>query len=135
MAAETITSITEYNSPLAVYGSEMGHQIITSKQTVLLAIDDEGSCCETWDCFFHTATEEFVGAELLGVERAEEALACIGISAAEDLETYEANILHVNIITDRGVLQWTAYNNHNGYYPHGVRVVSQQLKLEDSLQE
>lgn len=40
---------------------------------------------------------------------------------------YEGNTMFVNIDTDRGVLQFVAYNEHNGYYGHSASVTSKQL--------
>jgi hypothetical protein len=39
----------------------------------------------------------------------------------------------VNIDTDRGQLQFVAYNEHNGYYGHNAVVVSKQLTHEECL--
>ncbi len=41
--------------------------------------------------------------------------------------------MFVDLITNRGVLQFTAYNNHNGYYGHDAKVISTQLNHKCSL--
>lgn len=41
--------------------------------------------------------------------------------------------MFVNIQTDRGILQFTAYNRHNGYYGHRAVVSCNQLDYEDYL--
>jgi hypothetical protein len=48
-----------------------------------------------------------------------------------DLDKGEA--VFVNFETDRGTLQFTAYNGHNGYYGHTVYIETQKLKHEVSI--
>ena len=50
-----------------------------------------------------------------------------------DDDDYGDACIFINVNTDRGTLQFKAYNNHNGYYGHMVRVHSEQLKLEETL--
>jgi hypothetical protein len=40
---------------------------------------------------------------------------------------YSGNIMFVNLTTDRGALQFVAYNIHNGYYGHEATVTCKQL--------
>ena len=46
---------------------------------------------------------------------------------------FEGGVMFVNIETDRGVLQFVAYNQHNGYYSHEAKVISKQLNYESNL--
>lgn len=41
--------------------------------------------------------------------------------------------MFVDLITDRGVLQFVAYNEQNGYYGHLAKVESRQLTHEETL--
>ena len=41
--------------------------------------------------------------------------------------------MFVDIVTDRGVLQFVAYNIHNGYYGHEAKVISTQLEHNETL--
>lgn len=86
--------------------------------------------------------DEFVGATLLGLR----VIDTDGKTASEikpdedyrdddfdDSDGRFDNAMFVNIETDRGALQFTAYNNHNGYYGHVARGVSKQLTYQETL--
>lgn len=138
MARETITAVIEYSGGKE-YCREAGFQVVTNEQTITLAIDDESSCCESWGYFLtEDDTEKFVGAELRGVSITdtnrshrtfigynEEGYPGWDADGNEDLDA--GDVMFVDIETDRGVLQFVAYNAHNGYYGHEARVSSKQL--------
>lgn len=136
MAAETILSVQDY-----VGGREAGFRILTSAQTITLAIDDSGQCCESWGYFLtEDDTSKFVGAELRGVaitdtNRSHRVFVTgWGADDGENVEHLdEGDVMFVDIETDRGVLQFVAYNSHNGYYGHEARVSSTQLTAARSL--
>ena len=46
---------------------------------------------------------------------------------------FEGGVMFVNITTSKGVLQFVAYNEHNGYYGHSACVISKQLNHEECL--
>ena len=46
------------------------------------------------------------------------------------IDTEQGDIIFVNLETDKGTLQFTVYNIHNGYYGQEIKIVSQQLNLE-----
>jgi len=71
---------------------------------------------------------DFIGAALSSVEIVNEAL---NSKLLED--DYEGSTMFVNINTNKGLLQFVAYNNHNGYYSHEARVESIQLTHSESL--
>lgn len=137
--AETIRLITEYNGKRAGgWGTEAGYQIHTTEQTITLAIDDEPCCCESWGYFLsEDDLEKFVGAELRGVtitdtNRTGRKFTTEWNDPDDDQHIHidSGDTLFVDIETDRGVLQFAAYNAHNGYYGHEARVQSTQLKHE-----
>lgn len=142
--SEKITEIREYrDTPEGRWGAEAGFQIVTTEQTITLAIDDESSCCESWGYFLtEDDTEKFVGAELRGVRltdtnRSSRQFVKGWDSDRErgdnDVLLDDGEVMFADIETDRGVLQFVAYNAHNGYYGHTARVSSKQLSHEVSL--
>lgn len=144
MGKETIKAVTEFERPEDDdrWNTEAGFDIETTEQTITLAIDNDASCCESWGYFLtEDDTEKFIGAELLGVEitdtnrsnrtfkewdwRKEEP------ENNEDLNA--GDVMFVDIRTNRGILQFVAYNAHNGYYGHEARVSSKQLTHSEVL--
>jgi hypothetical protein len=112
---------TKYNSEYSVSGFE----IITTTQSIKLIMADESQCCEAWGYFWcNDDPQEFVGAALQGVAMVDTALDVIKLEANS---TVEDVAIFVNIDTDRGTLQFVAYNDHNGYYGHQVQVECNQL--------
>ena len=134
---ETITEIREYRKSEGAWSSEAGFQIVTNEQTITLAIDDEASCCESWGYFLtEDDTDKFVGAALRGLRitdtnrSARQFLTGYGEVKGDDrpVEHLDSgDVMFVDIETDRGNLQFVAYNAHNGYYGHQARVSSKQL--------
>lgn len=45
----------------------------------------------------------------------------------------QGGVMFVNILTDKGILQFVAYNCHNGYYGHEATVKSTQLEHSECL--
>lgn len=123
MSKEIIKSIEEVSAD-----DESGYKVVTDKQAVLLMIDNHQSCCENWGYFLSNDNpQEFIGAELLAVNVVDEAL---NVSQVEALNMHEGSTMFVNLETNKGTLQFTAYNDHNGYYGHKARVESTQLNEE-----
>lgn len=137
--SETIRAISDYEGAHD-YGREAGFQIATTDQVITLAIDDEACCCESWGYFLtEDDTSKFVGAALLGVEVTDTNRSTKtfdnDFAGDEDTNVYidDGDVLFVDIRTDRGTLQFVAYNAHNGYYGHTARVSSKQLQHETTL--
>lgn len=108
-----------------------GFQIITDKQTIKLGISDGQSCCERSGYFMsNDEIKEFEGANLIDIAIADTAL---NVKKLESEDLYEPNLMFVNLNTSEGLLQFVAYNCHNGYYGHEAVVVSEQLKHEETL--
>lgn len=110
-----------------------GFQVITDKQTIKLGISNTQQCCENWGYFFtNDDIREFIGSEIFNIEIVDESLNNIEFkNKAGDL--YEGDVMFVNISTNKGILQFTAYNNHNGHYSHEATVISEQLTCRRDL--
>lgn len=118
--AEIIESITD---------NDEGYTIKTSAQVVTLYMEMGQDCCEVPGYFLsEDDTSSFIGANLLGIEIVDEAL-----NKQTAPEIYEGGVMFVNLNTSRGLLQFVAYNRHNGYYGHQASVTSTQLKHEERL--
>jgi len=108
-----------------------GFQVMTDKQLIRLYIDNQSQCCESWGYFWcNDNPQDFVGAELRGVSVTDTALNEALVEAKtfppED-EYFTGGVMFVNLETDRGTLQFVAYNEHNGFYGHLATVESTQL--------
>lgn len=111
------------------YTSYDGYLVITDAQTIRLGIDNSQSCCENWGYFWcNDNTQDFIGAILRDVTITNEALITEKVP-----NTYEGSAMFVNLETDRGTLQFVAYNEHNGYYGHDAIVQCSQLDHSEYL--
>lgn len=114
------------------WSSYDGYQIITDQQTIKIGISDGQSCCESFGCIItNDEIKEFIGAELLGISITDTALNNKKIEELEYLDCGGA--MFVNLETSEGLLQFVAYNSHNGYYGHEAVLVSKQLNCEEGL--
>jgi hypothetical protein len=142
---ETITAIDEvtgYTRPDDAYGSYSGFKVTTDQQAVLLLIDDQQDCCEDWGYFLtEQDTAKFVGAELRGVKLTDTNRGTRQVvrgwssmeAPTDAIELDEGDVMFIDLETDRGPLQFVAYNAHNGYYGHAALVISEQFKHEVTL--
>mgnify|MGYP006374940981 FL=1 len=113
------------------WNSYEGYKIITDKQTIKLGISNEQSCCERSGYFMSEDDfSEFIGANLIDLAITD---TCLNTKKLEEEELYEPDLMFVNLNTDKGLLQFVAYNSHNGYYGHSAVVVSEQLNHEEVL--
>ena len=113
------------------WNSYEGYQIITDKQTIKLGISDGQSCCERSGYFMSEDDfSEFIGANLIDLVITD---TCLNTKKLEEEELYGPELMFVNLNTDKGLLQFVAYNSHNGYYGHSAVVVSEQLNHEKVL--
>jgi hypothetical protein len=114
-----------------------GYAVETDKQIIKLMIDNDSSCCEQWGWFWcNDNPQDFIGAELLDVKLTDDALNEAKFkenNVDPSNEWFEGGIMFVNLETDRGTLQFVAYNEHNGYYGHEARVECEQLKHSETL--
>jgi hypothetical protein len=137
---EKILRIEETSNSIGQRGwcGTEGYAIITDKQTIKLLIDSGQSCCEHYGYFMsEDKFDSFEGATLLDITITD---TCLNTQKLNDEHVgdgkgnlYAGGIMFVNIHTDKGVLQFVAYNEHNGYYGHTAYVISEQLKHEENL--
>lgn len=128
--------------------SKDGFKITTNKQEIFLLIDSDTCCCENWG-YFMTEDEDslnkFIGAAITDITLTDSLLKTIDFQPAGDVDNdifeegktklnmYEGDCMFVNINTNIGVLQFVAYNEHNGYYGHEAVVASNQLTHSTTL--
>lgn len=110
-----------------------GFKIKTDKQVILFLINNRANCCESWG---HFASEDdiqsFIGAKIKDIKLVDDALSSKSIELVRN--GFDAGgVMFVNIETDKGTLQLTAYNDHNGYYSHDAFIISEQLIHEVNL--
>ena len=86
---------------------------------IKLGIDNGQSCCENWGYLMsEDSFEEFIGAQYLSAQVVDSKLATFDLGGV-----YESDCMFVNINTSKGLLQFVAYNEHNGYYSHEAVVI------------
>lgn len=126
---ETILNIKDLDS-----GRSAGYEVVTNLQSIKLHIDNHQDCCESWGWFWcNDKPEDFIGAQLMAVSLTDEALNTKIIADHEADSRDEGGIMFVNLETDRGKLQFVAYNSHNGYYGHTATVECTQMNHEETL--
>lgn len=134
MSNDIITKIEEFDTGPETrgWGGEAGYRIHTNDQVVTLAIGSEQNCCEDWGYLMsEDDVQRFVGSTLLDVEITDTACFNHGLALGSDEDSfYEGEAMFVNVHTSMGLLQFVAYNIHNGYYGHQARVESKQVKHE-----
>jgi len=112
----TIISIDgDHVRKAGIWCSDRGLKIETDKGDVVLLIDDYQACCESWDALFLETPDDitkYIGATILEV------------SDTNDRPIYSyydaGGETQLKIVTNRGVLQYAVYNDHNGYYSHST---------------
>jgi hypothetical protein len=128
---EKIKSIKEINDYKEGYSVYSGYVITTNKQIITLLISNQQSCCENWGYFLsEDDVDEFIGAILKDVTLTDTVL---NTKYLPDYMDEDGGIIFVNLETNKGTLQFTAYNSHNGYYGHEAKVKSIQLSHETCL--
>lgn len=106
-----------------VYGQADGYTIVTDKQIINIGMTMDTSCCESPGYFMSEDNlDEFIGAQLVSVDIVDQYL-----KPEQMVKIYDGGVMFVNFTTDRGVLQFVAYNMQNGYYGHYAVIESEQL--------
>lgn len=109
-----------------------GFDITTDKQIIHIGISDFQKCCEHYGCIItNDEIKDFIGANLQSIIIVDEALNTKNFEEVEKL--HYADTMFVNINTSEGLLQFVAYNAHNGYYSHKAVISSVQLKHDEIL--
>jgi hypothetical protein len=140
---EKITKIEEIREETQKnkFGSivEIGFIIETEKQIIKILIGEDainGGCCErsgyltTNDNINDFIGSEFMGISVIDMELKEKQYPArmakiLGEKAEAEGETTDT--MFVNITTSIGLLQFVAYNIHNGYYGHNAKVIFQTI--------
>ena len=120
-----------------------GFKVETNEQNIFLMIDNDQCCCENWGYFMTECDlEKFIGSELIDIKIADTLNKDVILNGKVDdsiigedgdIDIYEGDTMFVDIITSEGILQFVAYNEHNGYYGHDAKVISTQLMCEETL--
>ena len=121
-----------------------GFKITTTEQEIYLVIDNMQCCCENFGYFMSEDNiDRFIGSNLLDIKITDIMNKSITTEKLNrkyldfddngNIEIYDGGIMFVDIITSNGVLQFVAYNEHNGYYGHDAWVISKQLKHNECL--
>ena len=134
---EKITKIEEWSDKLDAkdWHSFYGYKVTTDQQEIILGMDMSEGCCEQPGYFMsNDDLDAFIGATLVDVKLTDAALN----EAKFNRETnggdlYEGGVMFVDLVTDRGALQFVAYNSQNGYYGHEAVVRCKQLTVSSSL--
>ena len=128
---EKILKIEEGSFNLGEYSDYVGYIISTDQQVIKFGIGAYQACCEDWGYFSSEDDfKDFIGADLLEIET---------VSTALNVEAFKTeavdidSCMFVNFKTSKGLLQFAVYNEHNGYYGHEVKLISNQLTLDDAL--
>lgn len=121
----------EFGTPQTFENYE-GYEIITDTQTIKLGISKDQNCCENWGYLMSEDNfDNFIGADVISITQVDTALNSRVLDETSDL--YEGAAMFVNILTTKGLLQFVAYNSHNGYYSHEAVVISREWNLSENL--
>ena len=128
-----IKEINGYKSDPNCWGGYDGYKIKTEQDEYLFLIDNGQNCCEDWG-YLSTPDElsDYIGADLLSVKRVT-VNDCAKDEYLKDMMEYKydpANTMFVNVETSNGLLQFAAYNQHNGYYSHDVMLLKNGEVIE-----
>ncbi len=123
------------NHEVGEYYSCDGYKITTDKQEILILISNGQSCCESWGYFSSNDDfSDFIGSDLLEIKTVDTALNVSAMTkAVGEYGVCDGGLLFVNLETNKGTLQFAAYNSHNGYYGHSAYLISKQLTHETTL--
>ena len=133
---ELIESIQEGSFSLGKYDNYDGFIIKTNLQEIKVGIENGQSCCEQWGYLTSEDSDDldsFIGGELLSITSTDSTLMSTTLDklSTEGIDIDSA--VFITFETTKGTFQITAYNEHNGYYAHDVKVLSNQLNLEITL--
>lgn len=108
-------------------GSLEGYSIfLENGSRIDFGISNFQSCCEDWGTIDSPDNiSDYNGAKLLEVN-------CIGATSfnvTDDLD----NVAFISVMTSKGLFQMAAYNNHNGYYGHSVKIIIDGETIEDDV--
>lgn len=123
---------TNYRGKVSGY-TYGGISIKTTVQEILILIDEHQQCCEHFG--YITCEDDittFIGATIADVRLTDVACKSILAQLAE-YDITSCNTMFVDVLTDKGILQFAVYNEHNGYYGHDILIKSNQLNITDCI--
>jgi len=116
--------------PLIIYTKVTdfeGYIIETEQEYIFFGITSGQQCCEYFGYLMcgdgQKEIESFIGAEFLSLECTDKNLLKTELFLKENY-MHEDEVMFIDINTNKGTLQFTAYNQHNGKYGHKVMVFS-----------
>lgn len=101
-----------------------GFKITTSKNIWYILISNIQQCCENFGYVSKPEDyKDYIGAGVYFISRTvrtiDDDIETIPLSSSSEYP----NCMFITFYTDKGDLQFTAYNEHNGYYGHNVVIV------------
>lgn len=136
MQGSRLAGFSQILSSLSGHSSMEGYKIVTDHHELLILIDDQSSCCESWGYIqSEDDLSDYIGAQLSGIQLTDTALSSEAVTkAVGEYGVDSGGIQFVDLVTNRGKFQLAVYNSHNGYYGHGIVVaVDNSPILEDIL--
>lgn len=101
-----------------------GFKITTSENIWYILISNAPQCCENFGYVSKPEDyKDFIGANVYSISSTvrtiKDNIESIQLSSSSEY----SNCLFITFYTDKGDLQFTAYNEHDGYYGHNVVIV------------
>lgn len=134
-----ITSKNFKTGDVYTYDTSVGGYLLkTNKKEYKFVIQNQDNCCEHWGYFMSEDTfEDFIGATLIDIKVVDTAMNVTELKMEDELKgggLDSGDVMFININTSEGLLQFTAYNSHNGYYGHtAFLIVNDVVEKEKSL--
>lgn len=96
--------------------------MITKSYVITFSIFNRQLCCEEWGFFSSEEDlEDMIGANIEKIEVTDKAMAKTELLLPECRDDIE-DVIFLDVVTNRGTFQFTAYTYHNGYYGHAVSI-------------
>ena len=115
-----------------------GYKVVTDKHVYHVLISNDQECCENWGYVVSYDNKKYFNdAELLEVRLTDVALDKVRFPEKPPNESGWSDvrgIQFVDFVTTQGVFQIAVYNEHNGYYGHGILLLQDdRVLLDDSV--
>lgn len=126
---EKISEIEDFYFPDRSSWPYSGFEIQTNNQIIRFLINSSRCCCEAFGYICtNDNTAEFIGAKILSISSFNEDGTTTLFNNPYRDQAEETVFL--DVMTDKGKLQFAVYNSHNGYYSHDIKIQSEQLTTE-----
>jgi len=126
---EKISEIEDFYFPDNDSWSYSGFEIQTNNQIIRFLIDTSQCQFENYGYVcINDNIHDFVGAKILSISYFSKERTTMVFDAPYNTELKDAVFL--DVMTDKGKLQFAVYNSHNGYYSHDIKIQSEQLTTE-----